>query len=161
MNVEIYNKLNDTNLEILSKILLLIKNGGAVPHMTLQNLQHNCNKIFYINQNDEIISTGALKNDRPLYRNNVFYKASFAEKFTTYMELGYVATSSCHLQQGFAKAICKKIIQNFPNINIFATTKIDNVGMQKILTELGFIVQGNSYQSLHGDYNINLLIKTI
>jgi len=161
MNIVLYSIDNAPKSTILSEILQLLKNGGAIPNLNSASILENCHNICYIKDNEEIASTGAIKFDRPDYRKGVFNKAGVGDVNTSYLELGYVATSYNHSRKGYAKAICHSIIQNFPLNNIFATTRTDNMGMQKILTELGFTIRGHSYKSTNGDYKINLLTKII
>jgi hypothetical protein len=161
MNIDIYKSQIDTNDNILIELLELIKNGGAVPNLTSKRLLYNCQAIYFIKDKMEIASTGALKFDRLNYRNEVFRKAGLENENVNFLELGYIATSNNHLRKGYANAICQRIIKDFPLNNIFATTRVDNIGMLKILNDLDFHIRGNSYPSTNGDYRINLLTKTI
>jgi RimJ/RimL family protein N-acetyltransferase len=73
------------------------------------------------------------------------------------LELGWAYTVDSYRGKG----ICNELVQAILKVeteNLFATTRCDNLPMQKILNKNGFKVIGKPYES-DGDYSLLLFTK--
>jgi predicted GNAT family N-acyltransferase len=90
----------------------------------------------------------ALKKPLNSYRTGVFTRTSAALPADAFpLELGYVYVDLSHRNKGYGSTLITKTIEAFPQEGIFATTRIDNDQMQKLLCRSGFSVLGKDYPS--------------
>jgi RimJ/RimL family protein N-acetyltransferase len=129
-------------------IINLIKIGNeANADLILERLE---NSLFTacLHQENRIVGTATIKRPELPYRTYVFDQAGLTyplENFT--LELGYIFIENEFRNQGLALSICRALISLIPKETIFATTRIDNRGMQSILQQLYFTAEGRAYKN--------------
>ncbi|MBL7890738.1 MAG: hypothetical protein JNL24_14390 [Bacteroidia bacterium] len=150
------NSPNQIDSNDFESILKLIVKGGQVNSQNLSHRLRRADLIAYSKIANSIVACAVLKNPNPNYKLNVFEKSQSINSPNEFsLELGYVFTDSNHRGNGFSSILCNKIVNSKPNANIFATTNVENLPMQKILQKNGFFQSGKEYI---GDYNDKLVL---
>ena len=93
-----------------------------------------------------LAATAALKAPGERYRSDVFEKAVAAASPSDYrFELGWVYVVPAHRGKQVAEGLCRQLLSCVPASHVFATTRIDNTLMIRILLSLGFERVGTPY----------------
>lgn len=113
-------------------------------------IQRNANKI---------VGIVALKVPDKGYRQHVEASAEFDLPEAKYpYELGWAYVDPSVRQQQIASTLCTALIADRSTACIFATTRTNNAGMQRVLEKVGFQKVGKSYQSKRGDHTLMLYV---
>jgi GNAT superfamily N-acetyltransferase len=97
-------------------------------------------------EDDALVGIAALKKPRMGYRDSVFQRAMVGEHAGAFaMELGWVYTVEQWRGYGIARGLAEKLLARVPAEAVFATTGLDNPGMQHILREYHFHTMGKPF----------------
>jgi len=100
---------------------------------------------FYY-ERDTLVGVAALKRPNRAYKDEVFRKAGVFEKRDELdFELGWAFTLEKYRGKGICSCLVRKLLEESEPKNLFATTRKDNLQMQKILKQNGFRRVGKSY----------------
>lgn len=138
----------------------LVKIGGEVNEITLPGLIEGALLLVMLFDNDQLIGTAAVKRPNDSYRKSVFKKAKVGSLADSYpLELGWIVVDPNHRGQGYAGALIEKALNSqCGDIGIYATTKNDRI--RALLTEFGFLLLGEPYQSSQNrDVNLTLFAR--
>jgi GNAT superfamily N-acetyltransferase len=101
---------------------------------------------FYYAAGDTLSAIAALKAPNERSRRDVFKNADVAVSPDDYKrELGWVFVVPAHRGNRIATGLCQELLACVPTSGVFATTRIDNVLMIRILRALGFERAGKPY----------------
>lgn len=138
----------------------LILKGGEVEPNSLRVRLQNAALIGFIDDRGKIVSVAVIKNPDEEYRNGVFKKAYSKEQPDEYRyELGYVFTEEAFRRKGLARRLCKHLCYYFLSYKLYATTLVENTGMQAILLDNYFSVSGSDYESSMRKENLKLYVR--
>jgi len=130
---------------------------GEVSEISFDGLMEK-NPILPFHPNTKNIEAiGALKVPNNSYKTKVFANSkSDLNNDEFEYELGWIV--SLKQKKGIGKLITKVLSEY--NSNIYATVRTENIGMNKILTSLGFQKTGFEYKSERGNYKNILYTKS-
>jgi ribosomal protein S18 acetylase RimI-like enzyme len=101
---------------------------------------------FYYTTGEGLAAVAALKSPGERYRSDVFEKAGVAASPGDYrLELGWVYVVPAHRGKQVAEKLCRQLLACVPASCVFATTRISNAVMIRILLSLGFERVGKPY----------------
>lgn len=140
-------KPTDFTHEELGEFATLVTKAGEVAGGVKKRLA-SAALLGVILYDDKIVGTAALKKPIRTYCNRIFKSACSTESpeiFTR--ELGWVYIEPEHRSKGHIKPLLEKLMDGSNNKNIFATTKITNEKVQRILLNNRFVQNGVPYPS--------------
>ena len=127
--------------EEIDACLTLIQQGGAVDIASAARelpLAH----VAVVRDDREIVGVGAIKRTRPDYASRISQRSAFdLDKDTR--ELGYMVIKESHRGCGLSKKITAKLMSDFADRPIFATTSNDK--MKRTLQNAGFVRHGEEW----------------
>lgn len=143
----------------LDKFRTIVLEGGAVsPQSYDATIAQNPLLYFYPNS-EYIQGIAALKIPHPDYKLRVFQQAGQADQAERYtLELGWIVSLPAYRGQGIGKKL-STIICAENEVDLFATSRVDNFAMIKILRDLEFTQLGHSYVSIRADYDLSLYVR--
>jgi predicted GNAT family N-acyltransferase len=104
--------------------------------------------LLWIADNSGPVAVAALKTPFESYKIRVFSKAGVSARHQEFaLELGYVYVEKTHRKQGLGEKLVQAAIALEGHQNIYATTRIDNQSMQRILQRNRFLAIGSTYLS--------------
>ena len=116
---------------------------------------------FLIDPDDgTVIGTAAVKRPDPGYQREVFGKAD-ASEFSQgdSLELGWVVVSPAYQGRGHCGRLVETVLRGFADTDLYATSKVDNLPMHKVLERFGFLKVGRSYVSKNRSGEISLFVR--
>lgn len=126
----------------LAQCLELLNNGGAVNVGTAADELRVAPLVAIHRDNGKIVAVGAIKGKRPDYAGGIAQKSKF--RFDDQLhEIGYIAVAETHGNRGLSKAITSKLLADFTERPLFATTS--NKRMMSSLTRAGFGQRGKEW----------------
>lgn len=144
----------------------LIKKGGQV-NMDYFDAGWGRNPIVATIWSDEkLVACGALKVPDPIYKQRLFVeRAKTADPFENIKyELGWIVTDEAYRGRGFCINIIKMLL-NYKGTEteetFYATSRLDNLSIQKILKCQGFRESGEPFKSKRGDYKLILYVLNV
>lgn len=151
---------NEFSKEELAQFIKLVREGGEVSTVALQENIENARLLLLLKDAKGIVGTAALKVPRLSYRARIAEKAEadVPEPQFPY-ELGYVFITEAARGNGQAARLVARARESEATSGIFATTREDNEPMVKVLSRQGFQATGRSYLSQDGKRKLRLLTK--
>lgn len=149
------NKIIDSHRKLFEGLL---KKQGKVKG-DLSNKADRCKLLCIASLNDSPVGIGAIKiKTESNFNDEKSGLTHLSSQFE--WELGYVYILPEYQGKGVASLIVKKLIEEFGNEHLTATTEINkNPAMIKILEKNGFKQDGKHWKSsIHGE-NLGLFLK--
>jgi GNAT superfamily N-acetyltransferase len=144
LNGIVIKKPSQCSPEEIREFYNLVAAGGEY---SLSALSYGIKKSpllgFYFD-NGDIVSVAAIKTDE--YKDFYFDQANVSGKRDYKYELGWFYTLSDYRGQGLSSKLAEKLLNKIKSKKIFATTRINNIAMIKILERNGFTRLGTPYQ---------------
>lgn len=139
----------------------LVREGGEVMGGVRARLDQAAS-LLVIKRNGTIKAVAALKQPIPNYRDRVFRKAGCSDLAKHFaFEIGWVFVTEDCRGEGLSGALVKSALDAAGAENVYATTRSDNIPMQRVLAKNGFKVCGTEYSSTQNPGSIvKLLIAT-
>jgi len=101
---------------------------------------------FYYSGGDALKGIAALKRPDERYRRDLSQWADAPPDFADYqLELGWVFVAPTYRGRGIAKHLCRQLLALAPASRVFATTRVNNDLMIRILDALGFARVGRPF----------------
>lgn len=138
-----------------------VKRGGEVKEAGIENRVRNAKALAFLRVDGNVVGVAALKRPEFSYSNDVFGKAKvpgLAQSFG--LELGWVVVSEGHRRKGYSNVLSAAALSQREGQPVFATTRLDNVAMQRTLERLAFRRFGDSWQSVRGKKPMLVLYAT-
>lgn len=159
MKLEI-KKYSDLSEPERVQIINLILKGDEVNSATLPNRLSESALIAYFIDSNKIMATATIKMPLDSYKTKVFYDSNSNLSISDYIyELGYVMVDENCRGGKLASRLCRELTKIFLSQNLFATTRVDNVPMQKILKNNYFSEIGIMYPNRTNTTFLKLFIK--
>lgn len=135
----------------LQEFCKLVRQGDEVEAQGLEARVKRAKALVFLRVDGELVGVAALKEPALTYRDGVFRKALVPAPSTIFrFELGWVFVLPAHRRKGYSRVLSGAAISQSDREPIFATTRLDNVAMQKALEDLGLRRLGDSWQSDRG-----------
>lgn len=148
----------NVNSKRLIEFIEYIKLGGQVISNGLRQRVNNARLLGFYYTEDKLTSIVAIKGQNASHQLKVFQDANESARCDNFsFELGWAYTIEAYRGKG----MCNEVVQAILKVeteNLFATTRCDNLSMQKILDKNGFKVIGKPYEG-DGHYSLLLFIK--
>jgi RimJ/RimL family protein N-acetyltransferase len=144
----------------IEDFFLLVKKGGEVGlHGLVERIERAKYLAFHYEQ-DELVGIVGLKRPSENYKNKVFRNAGVPKEGKKYsLEIGWAYTDRSYRSKGICTILVQKILEKFESESFYATVRIDNVAMHKVLKKTGFKGIGKLYQGRTNNY-IQLFVRT-
>lgn len=101
---------------------------------------------FYYSTGGTLGAVAAIKAPDERHRRDLFKLAAAPVDGADYqLELGWVFVAPAYRGRRIAERLCRQLLVDVPASHIFATTRVDNDRMMRILDALGFTRVGRPY----------------
>lgn len=131
----------DVGSQIQQQCIELISSGGAVkPHYIKKNFPH-AHKVVTVTHEGKIIGTGAIKQIREDYANDIASRSGHDFPSDTH-ELGYITVHEDHSGKRLSRKIVAELLSGFDK-PLFATTS--SGAMKSTLKKAGFLEKGHAW----------------
>jgi hypothetical protein len=129
----------------------MVRMGGEVEENDLEARVRRARALVFFSVDSDLVGVGALKLPFKAYRDGVFRKAGVPDAASAYdQELGWVFVLPAHQGKGYSRVVSAAIMSQSLRKPTFATTRLDNVPMQRTLEHLAFRRLGDSWRSDRG-----------
>lgn len=157
INIKKYSELTEIEIQ---QILTLIKKGGEVDNEKLPTRFAKSKQIAFFDNEKEIIAVAAIKKPKQSYIQKISKKSNLILELENYnLEIGYVMVDENFRGQQLASKLCDKLIDLNKDEFIYATTKVQNCSMKKILLKNNFNRIGTQYLNEKKDAFLEVYIK--
>ncbi len=144
----------------LRKFIELVLEGGEVTPHGLEARIRKAEKLIFSIESDCLIGVAAVKKPDQPYKQTLFQKARASTNFEQYLfELGWIFVLPSARGAGVSHTLVEAALAASGNKGIFATTRVDNIPMKKVLISHGFLPHGETYPSKSGGNRIALLLR--
>lgn len=144
----------------LQDFIALVRAGGEVNGTVLESNVRNAKCLVFLHQGDCLSGIAALKNPLLSYRKKIEKKSCEKIKAPEYpFELGYVFVLPSARRKGFSVELTSAALSAADGKGVFATTRVNNDGMQATLKKFGFAKGGSAYASGKGDHQLQLFLR--
>ena len=156
LHIRQYDTMADAERQAFQK---MVEEGGEVDPRGLLERVKAAYLLAYVAYEDRLIGVGAIKRPADSYVQYVSDRSGYDLK-GYFAELGWIYISTAERKRGLAYRISEKLCESYGS-PMFATTRIDNIGMQRILGKLGFAKKGRQYDSVeHPGIKIQVWVKS-
>ncbi|HEX5037720.1 MAG TPA: GNAT family N-acetyltransferase [bacterium] len=140
----------------------IVLGEGQVSRERFEKRVRKARLLAFLTDSDggDVIAAAAVKRPDPGYQKEVFGKADvsgFENK--TALELGWVVVSPAHQRNGHCGRLVEAVLQDLESEDLYATSKVDNLPMHKVLGRFGFLKVGRSYVSKNRSGEIALFVR--
>lgn len=149
-----------SDAQIAAFVELVISEGEVNPYYLRERVE-NARTLVMLYDEGVLVGTAAIKNPEPDYRVGVFDKAASDLSASTYsVELGYVVVAKSHRGQKLSWKLADAALPFVGTEQVFATTRMDNEAMHRVLPAREFIASGKPYDSIeHPGSHIRLFVR--
>lgn len=135
--------------------------GGQVDPFGLKDRIKRAALLAFHYEENTLVGITALKRPDETYKKEVFRKAGVSKESDKYnLEIGWAYTTKEYRGRGICSSLIQELIVASVSQNMFATTKTDNLPMQKILKRNGFQKTGKSYLGRTSGYHLQLFTRS-
>ncbi len=125
--------------EEIARFLELVEQAEEVQSAGLDKLVRAAPWLAFHYEQDSVVGIAGLKRPRPSYREKVFRQAQIREQAAMFAtELGWVYTVEPWRGHGIGRRLVAQLLAKIPGEPVFATTRLDNAAMQRILMDHDF-----------------------
>jgi GNAT superfamily N-acetyltransferase len=135
----------------LKTFCAFVRLGGEVAESGLEDRVKRAKSLVFLKVDGNVVGIAALKRPESTYRNSVFKKANVPELAESFnLELGWVFVLEEHRRKGYSNVLSAAAFSQRQGGPVFATTRLDNVPMQRTLEHSAFRRLGDSWRSERG-----------
>lgn len=144
----------------LQDFVAFVLAGGEVTAVGLDVRVKEAEALVFLVQDGCLKGIAAVKNPDQNYKNKVFRKARASVQANEFpFELGWVFVLPSSRGVGFSHKLVKAAIDVTSGRGVFATSRSDNVPMQKVLKAHGLSCHGKEYVSSRGNHKLILFVS--
>lgn len=137
-----------------------VQKGDEVEPKGLKERVERAKTLAFLYMGTALVGVAALKQPNVSYRDDVFKKAEVPLIATDFeLELGWVYVSPDQRGKHFSEVLSTAAISQSKGTPVFATTRLDNLPMQRALERVKFSSVGVPYSSKRGDYKLLLYVN--
>jgi GNAT superfamily N-acetyltransferase len=139
----------------------LVRQGEEVQRQGLEARIRRAKALVLLHVDRQVVGVAALKQPAKTYRDGVFRKAGVANAAVSFdLELGWVFVLPAHRGKQYSRILSAAALSRSERKPTFATTRADNIAMQRTLEHLAFRRLGDSWRSDRGQRPRLLLYVT-
>ncbi len=121
--------------------------GGEVIQNGLEMRIDDAHLLGFCFEGNTLVGIAALKRPNDGYRDDVFAKAKSSYDAASFnREVGWAFTDDRYRKRGVCSKILRELMEASKDQDVFATSRVTNQGVHKMLGSLGFIQGGSAYQ---------------
>ena len=160
MNASI-KKPSECTAQELTAFEAMVRKGNEVNPAGLSKRIQNAAFLMFIFEDDSsLIGVSALKHPNPGYREDAFTRARSELHPDDYgLELGWIFVAESHRGRGLSRELVERLVTCAETDRIYATTREDNLPMQRTNKRCGFHLEGSPYPSKQGNYTLVLYVR--
>jgi GNAT superfamily N-acetyltransferase len=144
----------------IQDFIAMVRAGGEVEEAVLKRNVRNAKCLVFLRRGLCLTGVAALKNPLPTHRKTIKSKAGVAIKASEFpFELGYFFVLPSARRQGLSVELARAALSAIGVEGVFATSRIDNVGMHTTLRKFGFVKAGTPYPSDRGNHQLQLFVR--
>jgi len=159
LNTEIRQPQSCNDFDIAA-FCSLVRQGGEVEVDGLEERVRTARALAFLYIDRALAGIAALKQPNRRHRDGVFIAAGLANAADFAFELGWVFVPPEHRGRGYSWIVSAAALSQADGISTFATTRLDNVPMQKTLSRLSFNRAGDAWASSRGEYQLVLYVTS-
>jgi hypothetical protein len=145
----------------LATFCRLVRKGGQVKSAGLEDRVRNAKALVFLRVDGQVVGVAALKKPSESHRDSVFRRAGVSNAASTFhWELGWVFVCPDHQGKKYSLVLSAAAISQSERKPTFATTRLDNVAMQRTLEHLALRRLGDSWISDGGQNRLVLYVTT-
>lgn len=138
----------------------LVLAGGEVTSVGLAARIKKAEVLLFLEQGGCLKGIAAVKNPEKNYKEGVFKKAQATVKPNHFLfEPGWVFVLPSSRGAGFSHKLVQAALSAVSGQPIFATSRVDNAAMHKVLKAHGFSCHGKPYASERSKQQLRLFIR--
>ena len=144
----------------LNEFASLVLEGGEVqPNGLEQRIKGAyCPRIIQFEA--EVFAVGAVKRPDESYKRKIFANAKLLEYVDRYeFEIGWFYVCPQHRGKGISNQILNELIESLGSKSVYATSRLNNIAMRRVLLRSKFVSIGQPYPSDRIHENIQLFIR--
>jgi hypothetical protein len=151
------NSLSESELR---DFIALVRSGGEVSTAILEHNVRTAESLLTAHDAKGLLGVAALKRPALSYRNRIADKSGVRLELELFpLELGYVFITPIARRLGLATKLCDLALKERDGVGVFATTRVANATMARVLQKVGFEARGRSYISGRGKYELQLFLR--
>lgn len=144
----------------LDNFVSLVILGDQVNEHGLKQRIKRAELLGFWYEKNVLVGTTGLKRPYRSYKEKVFKEADFSQTSNKYnLEIGWVFVKKEHRKKQIGANLVQEINEVCKDQNVFATTRINNTAMQKILKRNGFRKVGHQYEGTKEGEFVELFIR--
>jgi len=148
-----------SKIEIKMFMDLVIKAGEVEPEGLEDRVKRAEKLIFMWEDNGELIGVAAVKRPNEKYKKRVFSKAQSKEDPQSFsFEIGWIVIDERFRGQHLSRDLLDIALQITEGHKVFATTRTNNLAMQKTNKRYGLNPNGKPYPTSRKDRNYDLTL---
>ena len=145
---------------VLAEFEALVLAGGEVAGVGLRNRIAEAQSLACHFVENQLVAIAALKNPRASYMTKLRERTGYDLTQERYRyEVGWVYVAPEHRGAKLSRSLMETCLTVAGTAGMFATTRKDNVPMQRTLQRYGFAQVGTSYKSERGDVLLKLFVR--
>lgn len=145
MTVTVKSPADCTDEEILA-FAEIVLTGGEVDRDGLCQRIRSARLLGFAYEDGQIVSVAAIKQPSPIHAEHVFASSSSKMNREDYpFEYGWAVTMESHRRRGLAVKLLETLLANCEVDSIWATTRVKNAAIHRILTKDGFQQIGKAF----------------
>jgi len=136
----------------------LVRKGDEVDPVGLQQRIRAAAHVALISTDaGQVIGIAALKRRAAEYRQKIFTRAGTGLAPTEgELELGWIFIEEEYRRKGLSRMLVEALLNAAGNLDVYATTREENIAMRRTLASFRFDPTGEPYASKNGDYALIL-----
>lgn len=155
-------KASECSVDELRAFMALVIQADEVDPEGFEGRLKRAERLIFIFEAEELIGIAAIKRPSMSYIKRVFEKAQFTGNPNSFVfELGWIVIKEHFRGQRLSRVLMEKALQCTMGHKVFATTRADNIAMQKTNERYGFHIVGKRYPTsrVGRHYYLNLFIN--
>lgn len=152
-------KPNDCSKAELENFKAFVLEGGEVSADGLETRIKKAESLLFLTQDGSLTGIAAVKNPERKYKQKVFKKAQANIEANQFLfELGWVFVLPSSRGAGFSHRLVEDALSVVSGQPIFATSRLNNMPMHRVLEAHGFFRHGKGYASRRSNQQVVLFI---
>lgn len=144
----------------IGDFIALVLAGGEVDSKGLKELVMKAPQIAFLREDNCLLGVAGLKNPNATHRRDVEQKSNVRLDIDSVpYELGWVFILPSARNRKLSFPLCRILVSAANGSGIYATSRLNNVGMHRTLEKLGFVRSGSEWPSRRRDGALALFLK--
>lgn len=151
---------SDCDGKDIGDFMALVLAGGEVTPKGLEDRIRSAVRLIFLSVGCCLCGVAALKRPEQSYRKDVSSKSGVSLPKAEYpFELGWVFVMPSARGRRFSIDLTRAALSAADTAGVFATSRIDNIGMHATLAKFDFVRAGSPYVSTFGNHQLQLFVR--